>query len=120
MGDGDADHLTLPVERGEGGLLLVDPEIYRPADELRVGIEREGPRDQAGLGQDLGTVAYPEHQFPALCMGDDLGHHWCPGGNGPGPEVVTVGEAPGNDHGIVAPRESVLVPDKVAVNSADF
>ena len=63
-------------------------------------------RQQARLGQHLEAVADAEHRAAVGGEALDRVHHRREAGDRPGPQVVTVGEAPGNDDGVDAVERS--------------
>ena len=87
--------------------------------QARVAGQRSG--QQVRLAQDLEAVADAEHRQPRLRGGRELGHHRGEPGDGAAAQVVAVGEAAGQDHGVRAAQVTLVVPERdgLAAGPAD-
>ncbi len=63
------------------------------------------------LAEDLEAVADAQHRPALLGEADDLGHDGAEAGDGPGPDVVAVGEASRQHDRVEAGDVGVAVPD---------
>ena len=110
--DGHAQHLALLRRVGEGRVGGVDAQAHFAADELEAAVADQRAGQQAALHQDLEAVADAEHQ-PAI--GGELLDRLHDGrelGDGAAAQVIAVGEAAGQDHGIDIAERGRIVPDE--------
>ena len=77
--------------------LLRHLELELAEGEAPVGVAEQRARQQARLAEDLEAVADPQHQAALVGEGDDRLHRRREAGDRPGPQVVAVGEAAGDD-----------------------
>jgi hypothetical protein len=77
-----------------------------------VVVADQRPRQQVGLAQDLEAVADAEHRHPAPGGVDHFGHHRREPGDRAAAQVVAVGEAAGQDHGVDVGEAVVAVPER--------
>ncbi len=113
VSDGQTQHLALLRRRRVGRVGGGDRQAQFAADEFEAAIADQRAGQQAGLDQDLEAVADAEHE-PAI--GGELAdsrHHGRELGDGPAAEVIAVGEAAGEDHGIDIAERGRIVPDKL-------
>ena len=88
------------VVRGPGGLRVLHPQLLVAADEVQVVVAQHRAGQQVRLGEDLEAVADAEDRHTGLGLLDDGLHHRREAGDGAGPQIVAVGEAAGQDHGV--------------------
>src|SRR6202044_1947651 len=67
---------------------------------------------QLRLAQDLESVADAEHRQAGPGGGHQLGHHPREPGDSAAAQVVAIGEAAGQHHGIDAPQVAVTMPER--------
>lgn len=82
------------------------------ADEMKVAVAHERSREQAGLAEDLKSIANPNH-LPAA--GGEFAHRlhdWRKLRNRPAPEVIAVGKSARDDHDIAVGQRGIFVPDR--------
>ena len=113
VGDRQAQHLVLLRGGGVGRVGGAHREAQFAADELQAAIADQRAGKQAGLHQDLEAVADAEHE-PAIGgeLADGL-HDGRELGDGPAAEVIAVGEAAGENHGIDIAERGRVVPDEL-------
>jgi hypothetical protein len=105
-------------ERRPRGL---DANVHLAAHEGQARIADQGPRQEAGLAQDLEAVADAQDRPAALGVGPDRVHDSGEPGDGSCPQVVPVGEPAGQDHRVGAVQVVVPVPhrDGLCTHEAD-
>jgi hypothetical protein len=104
--------LARACERGVG---IHHVELDLPADEAeaRVGQQRAG--QEARLAEHLEAVADAQHGAAGEGELADRLHHGREAGDRAGPQVVPVGEAARDDHGIDPVEVRVRVPEQFGV-----
>src|SRR5579884_212009 len=70
----EGENLTGSIERRERGLVILNPNEDRLADELQGAVSTERPRQKPRLYQDLKSVADPEDIAPPRGKIDDRPH----------------------------------------------
>jgi hypothetical protein len=97
---------------GEGGVGVFDADVHVAADEAETGVAHHGAGEEAGFKQDLETVADAQDEAAVFGeLGDGI-HYGRKTGDGAGAEIVTIGEATGEDDGVRIVEVFGLVPDK--------
>ena len=76
------------------------------------------PDSRPGLAQHLEAVADAQDQAAVAGETLDLGHHRREAGDRADPQVVAVGEAAGDDHGVDAAQVGVGVPQQLGLADA--
>src|SRR5699024_9180438 len=115
----DPDDLPGLVAAGPGGLHVLDRERLVAAQEGAVSVLDHRARQQVRLAQDLEAVADAQHGHPALRGVDHLLHHRCEAADGPGAQVVAVGEAARQHDRLDALQIVVAVPERDGRGTAD-
>ena len=75
-------------------------------------VRQQRARQQPGLAQDLEAVADPEHEPAGLGELGHLLHHRRKARDRPRTQVVAVGEAARDDHGVDAVQVAIAVPEQ--------
>jgi hypothetical protein len=92
--------------------------VHGLGQELHAAVAQHRPRQQARFLEDLEPVADAEHGAAGARELPHRLHHRAEAGDGPGAEVVAVGEPAGKDHGVDIGKVGVLVPDQPHVLAA--
>src|SRR5690606_7374648 len=108
----DVDLLAGRVVGGPGGVRVLHPQLLVAADEVQVVVAEHAAGQQVGLGEDLEAVADAEDGQARLRLLDDGVHDRRETGDGPGPQVVAVGEPAAQHHGVDLLEVLVLVPER--------
>jgi hypothetical protein len=82
------------------------------AEELEVLVPEHRPGKKPQLEEDLESVAYPQDHTAPIGEFADLLHQGGESGDGPGPEVIPIGEASGKDDAVDAPEVMIFVPEE--------
>jgi hypothetical protein len=113
--DGDVElgpHLDAGRQRRPAGL---DPDGDRPAQELEARVLLQRPRQHPGLAQHLEPVADADHRPARSRVGPDRLHDGREAGDGPGSQVVTVGEPARQDDGVDPADAGIAVPQEAGL-----
>src|SRR5439155_1456464 len=97
-----------------GGLL---PQRHRRAEELEAAILLQGAGQQPRFGEHLEPVADADHRAPVGGKGAHRRHHGRETGERARAQVVTVGEAPGQDDRVDVAENAVAVPHDACVDA---
>src|SRR5712691_8360947 len=89
--------------------------MHMLASVLQASIAQHRARKQSGLEEDLKTVADPEHGAAAVRKGAYLAHDRREARHRPGPQVVAVRKATGQNHDVRTLQIGVLVPEVLRV-----
>src|SRR3990172_5727490 len=109
--DRHSHHLPALHPPSEWGVLALHPYMDPLAAIVQTVVPQERAWEQPGLRQDLKPVAAPEHEAALLGEPRHLSHDGRKSRNCAGPEVVAMGEAPGQDHAIGTLEVGLLVPE---------
>ena len=112
VADGHLQHVALFQALGEGAVGRFHAQVDLLADVLEAGIAHQSAGQQSGFGQNLEAVADAQHQSAACGKLLHRTHHRREAGDGPGAQVVAVGKAAGNQHGVDALQVLGVVPEK--------
>jgi hypothetical protein len=109
----EGDDLPLPRLIRKRGVDRFDAKINGTADVLEVAVPYQRAGQQVALGEDLEPVADTDDQAAPgreLLHGADDGREL---GDGPAAQVVTVGEAAGEDNGVnIVGNRGIAVPQQ--------
>ena len=89
----DLQHLTALAGLTEGGIDALGQETGPLTAVLQMPVAAQHPGQQPGLAQDLEAVADPDDR---TALGDKLvqrRHYRREPGDGPSPQIITIGEA---------------------------
>ena len=89
------------------------PDPHGGAQEAQAPVLLQGPGEEAGLGQDLEAVADARPPGRPSAAKRHRLHDRGEAGQGPGPQVVAVGETAGEHHGVEAGQVVAAVPDQL-------
>ena len=90
----------LSAGAGEGAVVSLDPQVGPLAAELEVVVAHEDAGKETGFAEHLEAVADAQHETAVGGEAGYGGHDWGEAGDGPGAEVVAVGEAAGKDYAV--------------------
>ena len=63
--------------------------------KVRPAFAHQGAGQDAGFGEDLEAIADAENAHALFCLFQKVGHNGRAGGNGAGPQIVTIGKSAG-------------------------
>ena len=92
---------------------IFDAEVRGDAAELEAVVAHKGAGQQVRLAQNLEAVADADDGLASLGVSPHSFHHGRESGDGAGAQVVAVGEAAGDDDGVVGIKVAFTVPDEV-------
>jgi hypothetical protein len=88
----------------------LDPQPDVATHEPKRPIPNERPRQNLGLAKDLEAIADAEHRSGAAGERNHVLHDRGEAGDGAAPQIVAVGEAPRQDHGVDPAKIALGVP----------
>src|SRR5438105_6767175 len=117
MVDRQVQYLPRRCSRREHRPCAVDPDLDRAAQELQARVLLQGTGEQAGLSEDLETVADAQHRPACLCELADGTHQRAEPGDGARAQIVAVGEAAREDDGVDVAQGVVAVPQQLGLTA---
>ena len=102
MRDRHADDLTGIVAAGERRIGTFDPQMHVMADEFQPRVAHQHAGQQAGLAEDLKSVADAEHEAAIGRERPHRVHDRRARGNGAAAQIIAVGKSAGHHHEIGA------------------
>ena len=82
---------------------------------FQVSVPSQRAREEAGFAKDLEAIADTDYGATGAGKIHNGIHHRGEFRDGPGPQVVAVGESAGHDDGVVSGQVAVLMPDITGV-----
>src|SRR6266436_1743475 len=113
MGDRHAQHAARLQLMREGCAGALYSYVYVVADKVQISISNQRSWKQAGLTQDLKTIANAQHQIAFCGKRFHRIHDGGKTGQRSSAQIVAVRKAAGNDQGIVTAQVRIAVPDKI-------
>ena len=112
MRDRHADDLSGIVAAGERRIGTFDPQMHVPADEFQPRIAHQHAGKQAGLAEDLETVADAEHEAAIGRKGPHRIHHRRARRDRAAAQIIAIGKSAGHHHEVGPLRQRGLgMPD---------
>src|SRR6478672_1666117 len=113
MGDGDLEHLPWTTSARKRGRRVFHAYMHILTDKVERTVSQHRAGKQAGFEQNLKSITDAHDQSTVLGELFHGIHHRRKAGDGPGPQIISIGEASGDDY-CVAPRDTRLfVPNHV-------
>jgi hypothetical protein len=105
------------VAPGPRGPRVLHPQPHVARDEAQPGVPGKRAGQQVRLAQDLEAVADAEHRQPSPGRRDEFLHDRREPGDGAAAQVITVGEATGQDHRVGTAQVTVVMPQRNRLRS---
>src|SRR3989441_623636 len=90
-----------------------DPHIYMSTNEMQLTIANQSPRQQTCFAQNLKPIADAQNQIAFRRKFFHGVHDRRKAGQRSGTQIIAIGKAARNDHGIVTAQLSIAVPDEI-------
>src|SRR5829696_2815109 len=117
VGDGEYQLFAGITARRPWRVDRFDANSHTIADKAHMRISEQSARQEVRLGQDLEAVTDAEYRTALLRELFEGAHDVREAGDRAGSEVITVGEAAGDDHGVDTLEISVSVPQLDRLNA---
>ena len=119
MGDRDVQNLSLMEHGGEGSVRVLDTQVKALAAEEKSVVAHQRAGQKPRFAENLEAIADAEHQDAGISRKTDSPHDRREPGDRSAAEVIAIGEAARENHGIISGKGSFLMPDDLCMDAGE-